>query len=123
MSKEKSLDVQGIVERAKIFLELDTNHELANALNIKQNTVSAWKKRGSVNLALIITGCAGVNVNWLLYGTGTMREGQFDPVSGRVVAMLETMDKEQRRDVLRFTEKEQLICELQHELEARKKAA
>lgn len=122
MSKENSQYAKEILDRVKFFLKLRTDTELASVLEIKSNTLSTWKKRGKVDLAALFSACEGANLNWLLYGTGTMRAGQLDPVTGRVVAMLETMDKEQRRDVLRFTEKEQLICELQHEREQRKKA-
>lgn len=119
MSTVKSLDVTGVIERVKVFLGVKTDTELSNLLNIKQNTISAWRKRGNLNLEIIIPVCAGVDFNWLLYGTGNMQRGEPEAITDKVLALLNDMDDEQKRDVLRYTEKERLIHELTAKIRAK----
>ncbi|MBF0227983.1 MAG: helix-turn-helix domain-containing protein [Desulfamplus sp.] len=117
MSNEKLLDVIKIIERAKECLKIKTNTELANRLNLKQNTISAWKKRGNIDLTAVITLCAtaGVSIDWLLYGKGECglveQVDKNDP-KYKIVEMLDTMTEEQKRDVLKYAEKEKLFEEL-----------
>ena len=115
MSSKKTLEAVSILTRVKVFTGMKTDTELAKALNIRQSTVASWRSRGNLNLPAIISLCDGANLNWLLYGVGSMRTGDLDPVSGKVVAMLEEMDEEQRRDVLRYTEKEKFFQELKND--------
>lgn len=49
---------------------------LASHLGIKPNTISAWKKRNSINYELIFTKCANIRKDWLLTGEGEMFEGE-----------------------------------------------
>jgi len=111
MSKEKAFDVIGIIERAKKYLKIRTDTELATLLNIKQNTVSAWRKRGNIDLISVINLCANVSTDWLIYGKGSPEDG-IDPVTKKILTMLEGMDEEQKRDVLRYVKKEKLLEEL-----------
>ena len=45
--------------------------ELANALGVAQNTISAWKKRNSMNYDLLFSTCEAYNIdlNWIVYGS------------------------------------------------------
>ena len=45
---------------------------LASHLGIKPNTISAWKKRNSINYELIFAKCANIRKDWLLTGEGEM---------------------------------------------------
>ncbi len=121
MSNKKALDVESIIERVKECVGVKTNLELSDLLGIKQNTVSAWKKRGNIDLASIITLCepTGVSMDWLLYGKGGRCEGPskgIDPTD-KIMEMLETMTEEEKRDVLKYVEKEKFWKEL---MESRK---
>jgi len=60
MSREKLQDVIKIIERAKLVLGVKTDTELANILEIKQPTVSSWRKRGNIDLISIIKRCDNV---------------------------------------------------------------
>ena len=114
---KKLLDVKKIIKRAKICLDLKTDTELANLLGVKQSTVSAWKRRGNIDLNKIITLCKnkGVSMDWLIYGEKTecpvCSEKSHD-VESKIMEMLESMTEEQRRDVLKYVEKEKLFDEL-----------
>ena len=114
MSIEKALDVGLIIERVKKCLNVKTNIELSTRLNIKQNTISAWKKRGNIDFPKIITICetTGVSMDWLLYGKGEKCVPDANNPTEKIMTMLESMNDEQRRDVLKYVEKEKLWEEL-----------
>ncbi|SLM27837.1 putative Bacteriophage CI repressor helix-turn-helix domain protein [Desulfamplus magnetovallimortis] len=116
MSIENSLDANKIIQRLKQVVNVKTNFELAEILEIKPNTISSWKKRGNLDLNKIISLCEyyKVSVDWLLYGKteqciSSTTERQ-DPTD-KILQMLETMTEEQKRDVLKYVEKEKLFEE------------
>lgn len=117
MSTKKALEVKKIIERVKVCLNLKTDIELANMLEIKQNTISAWRKRGNIDLPKIITLCepTGVSMDWLIYGKenqcSTCSTTEHDATS-KIMDMLQSMTEEQKRDVLKYVEKEKLFEEL-----------
>jgi len=51
-------------------LNFQKDVELADFLGIAQNTISAWKKRDSMNYDLLFSKCLPYNIdlNWLIYG-------------------------------------------------------
>lgn len=63
---------QSILERVKISYDLRTDADLADFLGVKQNTIATWKRRGSVNLELILSKCHMNNANWLIYNEEPM---------------------------------------------------
>lgn len=72
MSSKKLLEAKLILSRAKKFLGISRDLELAERLGIAQPTLSMWKSRGGMDLQGIITLCEGVDMNWLLFGEGEM---------------------------------------------------
>lgn len=46
-----------------------TDTELSDFLGVKQNTISSWKSRGTVDYDLIISKCDTDDLNWLLKGS------------------------------------------------------
>lgn len=116
MSREKLHDVIKIIERAKLVLGVKTDTELANILEIKQPTVSSWRKRGNIDLISIIKRCDNVNMDWLIFGRGEMyKDGQANTVRGKILKMLDDMDEDQQRDILKSIEKEKFIEERMNE--------
>jgi len=111
MSIKKLQDVIGIIERAKLVLGIKTDTELANILKINQSTVASWRRRGNIDLVAIINLCNNVSTDWLIYGKGSP-EDAADPITKKILTMLEGMDEEQKRDVLRYVKKEKLLEEL-----------
>lgn len=57
------MDVRKVIERAKIALGVSTDTELAKLLGVKQNTISAWKTRGNIDLVSIIM-LMGHGLSW-----------------------------------------------------------
>ena len=62
--------INSILARLKEYLGVNTDTELANCLDIKQNTISSWKSRGKVDLMLIIAKYDDLSLDWLLKGSG-----------------------------------------------------
>jgi transcriptional regulator with XRE-family HTH domain len=91
---------------------------------------SGKKTTISNSLAKLIAYEFHVNFDWLLTGQGSMynNAGQalpqkrLDDVSDKIMVMLDGMNEEQRRDVLKYVEKEKLLMELKQERECKKEA-
>lgn len=54
-----------ILDKLSKAIGVNTDTELANVLGVKQNTVSSWRSRGSIDFALIISKCDDIDLNWL----------------------------------------------------------
>jgi uncharacterized protein YcaQ len=67
-SREKSHSVDKILDRIKKAYNIATDAELAEFFNVKANTISAWRRRNSMNFELMFTKCADEDINWLIYG-------------------------------------------------------
>jgi len=57
-----------LLNRLKSVKDFKTDLELATFLGVKQNTLSSWKSRGSVDYDLIISKCDTLDLNWLIRG-------------------------------------------------------
>jgi hypothetical protein len=68
MKKLQNVDL--ILKKLKQWLDIKTGVELANALKVKPNTVSAWVSRNSLDYELLFTFCSehGFDLNELIYG-------------------------------------------------------
>jgi len=69
MSSKDSLDVNKVLERLKSVLELDTDTQLAETLDLKPNSLSMQRARNSLNHNRIVPLCdkEGISLDWL-YG-------------------------------------------------------
>lgn len=122
MSSNFALNVPKILERLKQHLDIKKNIDLAFFLGVKHNTISAWKRRGNIDFSLIVSKCEGIDLNWLMYGEEKPVE-KTDPETLKINQMLKGMSKEEKRDVLKYIEKEKLWKELMEEREDKKKGA
>ena len=68
-----------IIERLRAYFQVNNDYQVAYKLGVKQNTISSWKRRNSVDHDLLITKCAKANLNWLFRGDGNMMN---DDISG-----------------------------------------
>ncbi|TVR29679.1 MAG: hypothetical protein EA390_09385 [Balneolaceae bacterium] len=70
ISDKEKHNVTSILARLKDELNLQKDVDLAEFLGVAQNTISAWKKRDSVNYELIFDKVIPYNIdlNWLIYG-------------------------------------------------------
>ncbi len=66
------MDKSIIINEIKKHLKFTNDIELAEYLGVKQNTISTWKSRNTIDYDLIIAKCDFVNANWLLTGQGNM---------------------------------------------------
>jgi len=56
-----------ILDRVKETYHLKSDKKLAEFLNVKASTVSAWRSRNSLNYDLILNKCKKIDLNWLFY--------------------------------------------------------
>lgn len=75
--KISNIAITQIVARLKRVLNVSTDSELAERLGVKQNTISSWKSRGSLDYALIIAKCDSVDLNWLFNGESEKKSENF----------------------------------------------
>ncbi len=73
MQEKISQKAINVINRLKEVLKTRSDGALADALGIKQNTLSTWKKRDTLDYQTIIAICEkeGVNMRWVFTGEGT----------------------------------------------------
>lgn len=72
MQEKYSNNTNNILKRLKLILDINTDLELCNILNIKPSSLSGWRKRNSLNYDLIFDSIKlkDINLNWLIMGKG-----------------------------------------------------
>ncbi len=113
MSTKKRLNVTEILDRAKKAAGVKTDSRLSEILGVDRTTVSVWRRRNTVDVHILSTFCQqfAVSMDWLFLGVDHAAP-PADDVTGKILQMLEGMDDEQRRDILRYTQKTELLEEL-----------
>ena len=71
MGKFKKEEVSLMIDRLQQSLNIETDIELSKYLEVKQQTISAWRTRGSIDLALITAKCSTVDINYIMFGAKT----------------------------------------------------
>lgn len=66
------MDKSLILKEIKKYYNFKTDGEFADFLGIKQNTLSNWSSRNSIDYDRIISKCENIDGNWLLTGQGSM---------------------------------------------------
>ncbi|MGQ1945400.1 LexA family transcriptional regulator [Ornithobacterium rhinotracheale] len=66
------MDKSLILNEIKKHLGYKKDGDFADFLGIKQNTLSTWKSRNTIDYDLIISKCENIDANWLLTGEGEM---------------------------------------------------
>ena len=66
------MDKSLILRDIKKYLGFKKDSDFAEFLGIKQNTLSNWKTRNTIDYDLIISKCEKIDANWLLTGKGSM---------------------------------------------------
>ncbi|MBO8183309.1 MAG: helix-turn-helix domain-containing protein [Archaeoglobus sp.] len=72
--QEKNSQVENILNRLKIVLDIRKDKNLAKLLGVKPSTLSTWKARNTLDYELLINICVmrNINLNWLFTGQGSM---------------------------------------------------
>ncbi|MDM8553482.1 helix-turn-helix domain-containing protein [Desulfococcaceae bacterium HSG7] len=117
MSTKKTLDVKKIIQRAKISLDLKRDVQLAKALNVGPTTISTWKSRGNIDLFNIIALCEHVNIDWLVFGRGSMKPDKIESeiILEKINMIIRHMNHDEQRDVLKYVRREEALKELLRE--------
>lgn len=84
-----------ILNEIKKHMKFKTDTELANFLGVKQNTISTWKARDTIDYDLIISKCDFLDANWLLTGKGEMlkSDGPAPDRQKEIDRLLELLDQ------------------------------
>ena len=72
------MDKSKIIREIKLHLGFKNDTELADFLGIKQNTLSTWKSRNTMDYDLVISKCDFIDANWLLTGEGKMLKSELN---------------------------------------------
>ncbi|TAE74417.1 MAG: hypothetical protein EAZ85_04745 [Bacteroidetes bacterium] len=62
------MDIDKIIERLKEHFDFSTNKELANKLKIHPSMLSNWKKRGKLNMNVLMKIEDEIDLDWILKG-------------------------------------------------------
>lgn len=74
------MDKSLILKEIKKYYNFKTDGEFADFLGIKQNTLSNWSTRNSIDYDRIISKCDEIDANWLITGKGSMLKLQNNTV-------------------------------------------
>lgn len=62
--------VEAAIKRIKKALNIRTDRELADKLEMTRSGLGSWKTRGSLDIALIQEKVKGISIDWILRGVG-----------------------------------------------------
>ncbi|NVO08479.1 MAG: helix-turn-helix domain-containing protein [Bacteroidales bacterium] len=71
--------IVSIIDRLRVYYEVDTDTSLASCLGVRQNTISSWRSRGAIDFDLIIAKCDNINLNWLIFEEGPVYRRDINP--------------------------------------------
>jgi transcriptional regulator with XRE-family HTH domain len=88
-------DANKIIYQLKIILNLSTDLELANFLNISPTTLSTWKSRNSIDYKMIINLCDehNIDLNKLFLDKEILIKSQNNPFDMLIKAITEEVEK------------------------------
>ncbi|AOW11245.1 LexA family transcriptional regulator [Flavobacterium gilvum] len=86
------MDKSLILKEIKKYYNFKTDGEFADFLGIKQNTLSNWASRNSIDYDRIISKCENIDANWLLTGKGEMLKSNKDSIAEPVESYRKTKD-------------------------------
>lgn len=95
------MDKSLILNEIKKYLGFKKDSDFANFLGIKQNTLSTWKSRNTIDYDLIISKCDKIDANWLITGKGTMLKNDNDNIDNEVIKLQEDI-KERDKEIDRL---------------------
>lgn len=71
--------VNKIIERLRNAYDMSTDAELADFLEVGASTISAWKRRNTIDFKLLFTKCKDLSANYIIYGDTPMFRDKNDP--------------------------------------------
>ncbi|EAN6632868.1 bacteriophage CI repressor [Salmonella enterica] len=117
--------VDAVLLRLMSLFNVDSDSELARALNVNRQTLASWRKRDSVpySICINIAEERGISLDWLLTGKGEEEIAKAEPVTQsfsqadlKMLELLNQLDPEVRRDLMRGAEEKQRVIEMEKQL-------
>lgn len=117
--------VDAVLLRLMSLFNVDSDSELARALNVNRQTLASWRKRDSVpySICINIAEERGISLDWLLTGKGEKEIAKAEPATQsfsqadlKMLELLNQLDPEVRRDLMRGAEEKQRVIEMEKQL-------
>ncbi|EMW3376730.1 MULTISPECIES: helix-turn-helix transcriptional regulator [Enterobacteriaceae] len=120
--------VDAVLLRLMSLFNVDNDSELARALNVNRQTLASWRKRDSVpySICINIAEERGISLDWLLTGKGEDEcevpkaepaTQSFSQADLKMLELLNQLDPEVRRDLMRGAEEKQRVIEMEKQLQ------
>lgn len=92
------MDKSLILNEIKQYLNLKSDKDFADFLDIKQNTLSSWRSRNTMDYERLISKCDFIDANWLFTHKGSMLKENIND-NGTQVYKLRTDKIEENQEV------------------------
>ena len=119
--------IDAVLLRLMSLFNVDNDSELARVLNVNRQTLASWRKRDSVpySICINIAEERGVSLDWLLTGRGEEVEvskvesatQSFSQADLKMLELLNQLDPEVRRDLMRGAEEKQRVIEMEKQIQ------
>ncbi|HAT3696878.1 TPA: bacteriophage CI repressor [Citrobacter koseri] len=118
--------VDAVLLRLMSLFNVDSDSELARALNVNRQTLASWRKRDSVpySICINIAEERGISLDWLLTGKGEEEVSKVEPATHsfsqadlKMLELLNQLDPEVRRDLMRGAEEKQRVIEMEKQIQ------
>ncbi|CAH6119447.1 MULTISPECIES: helix-turn-helix transcriptional regulator [Enterobacteriaceae] len=118
--------VDAVLLRLMSLFNVDNDSELARVLNVNRQTLASWRKRDSVpySICINIAEERGVSLDWLLTGKGEeevskveLATQSFSQADLKMLELLNQLDPEVRRDLMRGAEEKQRVIEMEKQIQ------
>ncbi|EAB1945973.1 bacteriophage CI repressor [Salmonella enterica] len=118
--------VNAVLLRLMSLFNVDNDSELARVLNVNRQTLASWRKRDSVpySICINIAEERGVSLDWLLTGKGEEEVSKvesatqsFSQADLKMLELLNQLDPEVRRDLMRGAEEKQRVIEMEKQIQ------
>ncbi len=112
------INISLILERLKQYLNIKTDTELSNILQVKQSTLSSWKNRNTIDINEIYSYSVKfkVNLHWLLTGEGNPNIKDNLENTIKYKERIEELEEELKKTVKGTSKNNIEIARLQNEI-------
>lgn len=118
--------VDAVLLRLMSLFSVDSDSGLAKALDVNRQTLASWRKRNSVPYSICIKLAEekGISLDWLLTGKGEEEVSKVEPATQsfsqadlKMLELLNQLDPEVRRDLMRGAEEKQRVIEMEKQIQ------
>jgi len=118
--------IDAVLLRLMSLFNVDSDSGLAKALDVNRQTLASWRKRNSVpySICINIAEEKGISLDWLLTGKGEEEVSKVEPATQsfsqadlKMLELLNQLDPEVRRDLMRGAEEKQRVIEMEKQIQ------